>query len=124
MIPKACRALAAITLLTVTVPFATAQEMTNPEAGASEKQTQQEQQEQKSERTTEPLSLRIQREGNVRMPRRGEQMDSVRRRFGDPDSRQGPVGEPPITRWQYKDFVVIFEEEWVIDSVVQTDSDD
>ena len=116
-----CCRLATLTLLPLAASLAPAQQMANPESDADSARDQQQQQ---AERTTRPLSLKIQQEGNVRTPRRGESMDSVESRFGAPESRQGPVGEPPITRWQYPRFVVVFEGEWVIDTVVEPDSTD
>ena len=44
-------------------------------------------------------------------------MDEVRAAKGDPDSMFEPVGEPPITRWQYPDYVVYFEHDRVIIAV-------
>jgi hypothetical protein len=34
----------------------------------------------------------------------------------------GPVGEPPITRWDYDKFVVVFEYNRVIHSVTKHDT--
>ncbi len=51
------------------------------------------------------------------MPARGLSMEHVQNRFGAPQSVSGPVGEPPITRWDYRDFVVVFEHRFVIHSV-------
>lgn len=51
------------------------------------------------------------------MPSRGLTMDRVQNHFGAPLSIAGPVGEPPITRWDYDGFVVIFEYRHVIHSV-------
>ena len=116
---KALRPLTLLTFLPLLSSFGVAQEMANPEADAERARQQQEQQ---SRRTTQPLILKVQKESDVRTPRRGEHMDSVRRRFGEPDIRQGPVGEPPITRWQYPEFVVVFEHQSVIDSVVEPDT--
>ncbi|PAU81242.1 hypothetical protein CK501_06705 [Halovibrio salipaludis] len=116
-----CCRIATLTLLPLAASMASAQQMANPESDAASARAQQQQQ---AERTTRPLSLKIQQEGNVRTPRRGESMGSVQDRFGDPEARQGPVGEPPITRWQYPRFVVVFEGEWVIDTVVEPDSSD
>ena len=44
-------------------------------------------------------------------------MSQVRSVKGDPDSMFEPVGEPPITRWQYPGYVVYFEHDRVITSV-------
>ncbi len=52
------------------------------------------------------------------MPRRGMTMDSVAKRFGDPLKKMPAVGKPPITRWQYPGYIVYFEDQYVIDSVV------
>lgn len=50
-------------------------------------------------------------------PVRGLSMAYVEERFGAPQSRSGPVGDPPITRWDYGDFVVFFEHRHVIHAV-------
>lgn len=50
-------------------------------------------------------------------PARGLHMDAVRERYGEPRRLRPPVGDPPITRWYYNDFVVIFEHQWVIRAV-------
>lgn len=54
-------------------------------------------------------------------PRHGEHMASVESRFGKPVAVSGPVGEPPISRWDYPDYSVFFEYDTVIDSVVHRD---
>ena len=53
-------------------------------------------------------------------PGRGANMQSVEARYGAPAARRGPIGKPPITRWDYPGFVVFFEYEHVIHSVVLT----
>ena len=53
-------------------------------------------------------------------PGRGANMQSVEARYGAPAERRGPIGKPPITRWDYPGFVVFFEYEHVIHSVVLT----
>jgi len=50
-------------------------------------------------------------------PARGSSMTRVEARFGAPASRGGPVGQPPITRWEYPGFVVFFEYDHVVHSV-------
>jgi hypothetical protein len=57
----------------------------------------------------------------IEMPMRGATMDRVRQLFGAPKSVSGPVGEPPITRWDYDKFVVVFEHNRVIHSVARHD---
>lgn len=50
-------------------------------------------------------------------PTRGASMDAVKRRFGKPARIFPAVGEPPITRWVYPNFIVYFEGTRVIHSV-------
>lgn len=52
------------------------------------------------------------------LPSRGMTMSQVRARFGEPQSKHGPVGKPPITRWEYPDFRVVFEHSHVLTAVV------
>jgi len=54
----------------------------------------------------------------VPRPERGMSADTVRVRFGEPLSMTPPVGQPPISRWQYPHFTVYFEHDTVIDSVL------
>jgi hypothetical protein len=54
----------------------------------------------------------------VARPDRGMTMDGVLARYGEPNARSGPVGEPPISTWDYADFVVYFENQYVIHAVV------
>ena len=50
-------------------------------------------------------------------PGRGMSMQQVETRYGEPSHRYASVGDPPITRWEYADFVVYFEYRYVIHSV-------
>jgi hypothetical protein len=52
-------------------------------------------------------------------PTRGMTQARVEANFGSPQSRQSAVGDPPITRWEYNDFVVYFEYDMVIHSVTR-----
>ena len=52
------------------------------------------------------------------LPVNGLTMAEVRDRYGEPEDRSGPVGEPPITRWIYGDYSVYFEHDLVIESVL------
>ena len=60
----------------------------------------------------------------IQTPRAGLSMTSVRQQFGTPALEQptvstdgGPL-QPPITRWDYDTFSVIFERDRVVHSVV------
>jgi len=52
-------------------------------------------------------------------PSRGMTQASVESKYGSPTSVKAPVGEPPITRWEYSEFVVFFEYDRVIHAVVK-----
>ncbi len=67
--------------------------------------------------TADTLSIAERLNKNAVVPQRGMTMDEVETRFGPPDTRKLPVGDPPITRWIYADFRVYFEHQWVIHSV-------
>ena len=56
------------------------------------------------------------------LPKNGLSKSQVESRFGQPDSRSAPVGQPPITRWTYDDFNVYFEYDLVIESVLHHDA--
>lgn len=51
------------------------------------------------------------------MPKRGSSMEQVLADFGEPERRIDPIGEPPITEWDYGDFRVYFEYRTVLHSV-------
>ena len=50
-------------------------------------------------------------------PTRGMTQASVQENFGAPRSTRAAVGDPPISRWEYADFVVFFEYDKVIHAV-------
>lgn len=52
-------------------------------------------------------------------PKRGSTQASVESKYGQPNSTQAPVGDPPIERWVYADFVVYFEYDRVIHTVAK-----
>ena len=56
---------------------------------------------------------------SVAAPSRGLSMAQVESRFGEPSQRVGAVGDPPISRWVYPQFVVYFEGSYVIHAVAR-----
>ncbi|RBW49835.1 hypothetical protein [Marinobacter sp. F3R11] len=54
-----------------------------------------------------------------KMPRTGLTQASVRASWGEPAKAEGPVGQPPISQWHYDNFVVYFENDRVIHSVLK-----
>jgi hypothetical protein len=59
---------------------------------------------------------------SVSGPSRGLSMAQVEQRFGEPTRRIGAVGDPPISRWVYPQFVVYFEYSHVIHAVTRQDA--
>ena len=51
-------------------------------------------------------------------PTNGHSMKMVLAKFGQPNERMAPVGNPPITRWIYDEFTVYFEHKLVVNSAV------
>jgi len=52
------------------------------------------------------------------VPARGSTMDAVKAKFGTPTQEAPAVGRPPITRWEYPGYVVFFENDKVLHTVV------
>ncbi len=50
-------------------------------------------------------------------PTRGMSQDRVEASYGQPQARASAVGDPPISSWEYPDFIVYFEYDKVIHSV-------
>jgi hypothetical protein len=53
----------------------------------------------------------------IELPRRGISKDQVLAYFGEPDDQVPAIGDPPISRWVFPDFVVYFEYDTVLHSV-------
>ena len=58
------------------------------------------------------------KESDVVTPTRGMTMDQVSTKFGTPVTKVPAIGKPPISRWEYPGFVVYFEADHVIHSVI------
>jgi len=56
---------------------------------------------------------------SIERPTVGITKDKVRERFGDPVEWNDPIGEPPISSWEYQDFIVYFEHDLVLHSVLK-----
>ena len=52
-------------------------------------------------------------------PQRGLTKADVAGKWGEPAAEKGAVGEPPISSWEYDTFVVFFEADRVLHSVVK-----
>lgn len=66
------------------------------------------------------IEIPVGQQGNTMagLPQLGESKRAVLERFGLADEEHPPVGQPPITRWDYRSFSVYFEYDHVIDSVL------
>ena len=51
-------------------------------------------------------------------PNRGSTMATVESRYGAPTNRHAAIGNPPITRWDYPQFSVYFENDRVLHTVL------
>lgn len=62
---------------------------------------------------------RVEAKQGVNVPQKSATMNQVRSGFGDPLNEYPAVGNPPITRWEYAKFIVYFEHEFVISTVLK-----
>jgi hypothetical protein len=54
----------------------------------------------------------------MELPSNGMKQSEVRERYGAPAQTNPPVGEPPITRWDYDGWSVYFEYDLVLFTVL------
>ena len=71
------------------------------------------------------LMHRVQQENAMRLPHRGLSMSQVEKSWGAPQRKLSPRGgdsrkHPQINRWEYPTFIVYFEHNHVIHSVLNT----
>ncbi|MFL9812280.1 phosphodiesterase [Stutzerimonas sp. VN223-3] len=66
------------------------------------------------------IRIPVGQQGHVEttMPSRGDSKNQVLNNFGLADEEHPAVGQPPITRWDYREFSVYFEGNRVINSVL------
>ncbi len=55
---------------------------------------------------------------NINRPKFGMTMKKVKSYFGEPTKISGPTGKPAIYLWEYPEFSVYFEGEYVLHSVL------
>lgn len=65
-----------------------------------------------------PVGQQAPEKRDLPRPTRGMSQSSVLETYGLPESKAGPVGEPPISKWTYPNYTVYFESETVIHSVL------
>lgn len=73
--------------------------------------------------TAETVKIPVGQQGagmqNIEIPRRGMIKDAVEANFGAPLSKSAPVGKPPISYWEYDNYLVYFEYDKVLDTVLK-----
>lgn len=72
-----------------------------------------------SDEVAVPVAQQAQEHSDIVRPHNGMSMKAVEMKLGQPLSISGPVGEPPITTWEYELFNVYFERNLVIHSVLK-----
>ncbi len=73
----------------------------------------------------ESLRTKVRQEQGMNLPHRGMTMAQVERQYGAPvrklQTRGGDSAKhPPINRWEYANYIVYFERNHVIHSVITT----
>ena len=68
----------------------------------------------------EELMTPVSKQGNqsIQTPRNGQKMELVEANFGAPMEKVTSVGEPPISKWVYRDFTVYLEHDIVLHAVL------
>lgn len=64
-----------------------------------------------------PVGKQAKDEAPIDMPSKGMSQTRVKALFGEPLEETPPKGQPPISRWKYKEFTVYFDSGAVIHSV-------
>lgn len=66
-----------------------------------------------------PVGQQAAEKQSLERPIQGVTKDSVQAKYGDPQEWSDPVGDPPISSWEYQDFIVYFEHDRVLHSVLK-----
>lgn len=66
-----------------------------------------------------PIGQQASELAQIKRPATGITKARVAEQFGEPIAKKEPRGTPPISSWEYADFVVYFEHEHVIHSVLK-----
>jgi hypothetical protein len=65
------------------------------------------------------IPVGAQQGARVSMPPKGISMSQVQAQYGEPEHKSGPIGQPPISTWDYPTFTVYFEHQHTIHSVLK-----
>ncbi len=69
-----------------------------------------------------PVGSQARDKQNLDKPRRGTSKEQVARQFGEPLNKVPAVGDPPISSWEYNDYIVFFEYNLALHTVLKTDA--
>lgn len=72
-----------------------------------------------AEQVVIPVGQQAAEKQAIQRPGAGINKDKVREQFGEPLSIHAAVGDPPISSWEYADFLVYFEYDQVLHSVLK-----
>ena len=61
----------------------------------------------------------VQARQSEQSPQNGMTRELVKANFGAPQATSDPVGEPPISSWEYEDYVVYYEYDLVLHTVMK-----
>ena len=74
-----------------------------------------------SEQIIVPVGSQGASKSSMERPRNGINKDAVAAKFGEPMGKKAAVGEPPISSWEYDQYIVYFEYDRVLHSVLKPD---
>ena len=66
-----------------------------------------------------PVGSQMPELNDVARPKTGMTRTAVKAQFGEPVKENPAKGKPPISSWEYADFIVYFESDYVIHSVLK-----
>lgn len=67
-----------------------------------------------------PVGSQASDKTDLAKPRQGTSKADVERQFGEPIEWTDAVGEPPISSWEYPDYIIYFEHDLVLHTVLKT----
>ncbi len=66
-----------------------------------------------------PVGSQSAHKKHIELPKNGQSRASVEAQFGTPQAINDAIGEPPISSWQYHDYIVYFEYDLVLHTVLK-----
>ncbi|WIO73102.1 hypothetical protein QP938_07205 [Porticoccaceae bacterium LTM1] len=66
-----------------------------------------------------PVGKQAPEKQDIERPKNGQKKQQVEKKFGEPERKVPAVGEPPISSWEYPDFIVYFEHDLVLHTVLK-----